>query len=542
MLRTTRCIKLTTFFALVVLLAAPLYAAPATGGVADVVLGTTQVDWVPTSNSPMVSYSLVVSGPDGVVERNFEAGETPTFNLAALAGDVDGSYSWQLTATPELSADARRRMAEARAAGTTFTPKGLPSRDELIQSGHFSVVDGAIVQPSANPEPQLGIATGGESQSSASEAIGLVNAADVVYADDLIVQRSLCVGLDCANGETFGFDTIRLKENNLRIKFEDTSAGSFPTTDWQITINDSANGGASYYRIEDITNNRVPFTIEANTPNNTLYVDQTGRVGIGTNVPVVEAHVSDGDSPTLRLEQNTSSGFQAQIWDVAGNEANFFVRDVTSGSRLPFRIRPGAPTSSIDIAADGDVGIGTASPGVDLHILKTSEAATDVQFKIETNTDPAFDFAEQDSGVTWRFINNNTALKIVDIGTGSDPAEEFALTQAGDLTITGQIFTSGDCNTGCDLVFSPDYQLPSIEEHEAEMLERRHLPAVGPTPENGPFNLSLMTGGILNELEKAHLYIAQLNDRVKQKDGEVAQLRDRLSALETALTEMSERQ
>jgi hypothetical protein len=31
---------------------------------------------------------------------------------------------------------------------------------------------------------------------------------------------------------------------------------------------------------------------------------------------------------------------------------------VTGGSRLPFRIRPGAPNSSIDIAASGDVGFG----------------------------------------------------------------------------------------------------------------------------------------------------------------------------------------
>src|SRR6185369_3843988 len=62
-------------------------------------------------------------------------------------------------------------------------------------------------------------------------------------------------------------------------------------------------------------------------------------------------------------------GFTAQTWDIAGNEANFFVRDVTGGSRLPFRIRPGAPTSSIDIDASGEVGIGTASPRFRTHIL-----------------------------------------------------------------------------------------------------------------------------------------------------------------------------
>ena len=60
------------------------------------------------------------------------------------------------------------------------------------------------------------------------------------------------------------------------------------------------------------------------------------------------------DTPGVRLFQ-TGVSFTTQTWDVAGNEANFFVRDLTGGSKLPFRIRPGAPTSSIDIGANGDV-------------------------------------------------------------------------------------------------------------------------------------------------------------------------------------------
>jgi hypothetical protein len=62
-----------------------------------------------------------------------------------------------------------------------------------------------------------------------------------------------------------------------------------------------------------------------------------------------------GDTPALRLLQTADSGFTPQTWDIAGNEANFFIRDVTNNSKLPFRIRPGAPTSSIDIGADGAV-------------------------------------------------------------------------------------------------------------------------------------------------------------------------------------------
>ncbi len=224
---------------------------------------------------------------------------------------------------------------------------------------------------------------------SASLFAGGKAAADVVFPDDVIVQGSLCVGFDCINNEDFGFDTIRLKENNLRIKFMDTSVGAFPTNDWQILVNDSASGGASKFSIEDVTGAKTPFTIEAGATTNSVFVDSTGRVGFRTSTPVLDLHVNTSNTPAHRLEQNNSGGFTAQTWDIAGNEANFFVRDVTSGSRLPLRIRPGAPTSSLDISATGDVGIGTASPetlqgGVTLNgtILQVRNTADNAQLAL----------------------------------------------------------------------------------------------------------------------------------------------------------------
>jgi hypothetical protein len=195
---------------------------------------------------------------------------------------------------------------------------------------------------------------------------------DQVIADDLIVQGSACIGLDCVNNESFGFDTIRLKENNTRIKFDDTSTSAgFPANDWQLTANDSASGGASKFSIEDITGSKVPFTITAGAPTNSVFVDSSGRVGLRTSTPVLDLHTATSNTPAHRYEQTNAGGFTAQTWDVAGNEANFFVRDVTGGSRLPFRIRPGAPTSSIDIGASGNVGIGTASPTSKLDVAGT---------------------------------------------------------------------------------------------------------------------------------------------------------------------------
>lgn len=257
--------------------------------------------------------------------------------------------------------------------------------------------------------------------------VGLISAtflsgtafADQVINDDLIVDGSACIGFDCANGESFGFDTIRLKENNLRIKFDDTSStGSFPSTDWQITINDSANGGQGKFAIEDISGGRTPVTIEANAPNHSLYVDDGGRLGIGTSIPVVDIHAVSGNTATLRLEQNGTSGFAPQTWDVAGNETNFFVRDVTNGSTLPLRIRPGAPSSAIFVDTDGAVGLGSTSPDTQLHILDSG--AVNVTFE------------DTSASAEWQIgLASNNTVKISDVNTAG---VQYRFTADGGFT------------------------------------------------------------------------------------------------------------
>src|SRR5439155_6662958 len=82
--------------------------------------------------------------------------------------------------------------------------------------------------------------------------------------------------------------------------------------------------------------------------------------------------------------QNSGGGFTAQTCDIGANDANLFVRDVTGGSRLPLRIRPGAPTSSIDINASGNVGVGTASPANKLDVRTST--ANDGAVIFNTNT------------------------------------------------------------------------------------------------------------------------------------------------------------
>ena len=266
--------------------------------------------------------------------------------------------------------------------------------------------------------------------------------ADQVIPDDLIVQGSACVGLDCVNNESFGFDTIRLKENNTRIKFDDTSTGAgFPNNDWQLTANDSANGGLNKFSIENTTTATVPFTIVGAAPTNSLFVDSSGRLGLRTATPGLPIHISVSDTPAMRYEQTSAGGFTPQTWDIGANEANFFVRDVTGGSRLPFRIRPGAPTSSIDINATGLVGIGTVSPTERMHIVSSSALVNPLSL---TNTEA--------TGYAQIVYRGNTRIWGAGVGNGSETtlgvANKFFVFDLGASAVRFAIDTSGNVGIG----------------------------------------------------------------------------------------------
>jgi hypothetical protein len=146
-----------------------------------------------------------------------------------------------------------------------------------------------------------------------------------------------------------------------------------------------------------------------------------------SSTPVLDVHINTSNTPAVRFEQNNSGGFTAQTWDVAGNEANFFVRDVTGGSKLPFRIRPGAPTSSIDISANGDVGIGTASPsnlggGAAVTVLNVHRSGAGAlgQLSLSGNTTTDGDFVgEVAFGTTGASSANKASAAITSQLTGS---------------------------------------------------------------------------------------------------------------------------
>ena len=213
---------------LALLLVAPAFAAaPVPTAVQD-----GAVVWSPDA---AFSQALVtLTAPSGLEYRHaFTAGESVRVHPSEIGDEplADGFYGYELVLMPTDLDEAETATA-------------------LLQRGTLEIRHGAAVS-----SPLL----------------------DQVFNDDLIVRGSGCFGQDCVNGENFGFDTVRLKENNLRIHFDDTSnSGSFPSNDWRITINDSANGGQSYFSIDDATGNRSPLRIRAGAPNWSIYVAANG--------------------------------------------------------------------------------------------------------------------------------------------------------------------------------------------------------------------------------------------------------------------------
>lgn len=417
-------------------------------------------------SAPHSGSVVTVSAPDGQVYRKeFKANASPEFPLTDKQGNrlADGQYTYEVRLTPILASGVKKELAKSREKGgedDAATEREMRKRGQLpsqplVQSGTFTILNGAVVvsgatepetqRPSAKLERQLRSLSQNrpyvQSESFAiQEAVFVPTRAalprsshpafpDVVTPDDTIIQGSLCVGLDCVNNESFGFDTIRLKENNTRIKFDDTSTSAgFPANDWQLTANDSASGGASKFSIEDITGSKVPFTITAGAATNSIFVDSTGRLGLRTSTPVLDIHANTGNTPAIRLEQNNSSGFTAQTWDIGANEANFFVRDVTGGSRLSFRIRPGAPTSSIDINANGNVGIGTASARARLDLKQLEESLVGgLHLRRSTTND------------TWSVVTGNDNKLYFAYATDASGGDA-----AGDFTVIPFVVTSAN--------------------------------------------------------------------------------------------------
>ena len=189
-----------------------------------------------------------------------------------------------------------------------------------------------------------------------------------------------------------------------------------------------------------------------------------------------------------------------------------------------------AMTQGVLFVKNDRVGIGEDNPTQGLLTLKTDDG-TGAGFKVETtNASSDQQWFFQQNAVTGAFLISNLfggaaqfqifpaqspstfVVRGNKVGIGTQDPQ-------GKLDVRGTIVNS-TTQHHADYVFEPDYELESIEDHAAYMWENKHLKAVGAGKysEDGMavFNLTDRSQAVLEELEKAHIYIERLNTQVNE--------------------------
>lgn len=136
-----------------------------------------------------------------------------------------------------------------------------------------------------------------------SITLTIVTAQAETYYDDLIVVGSACIGADCVNNEDFGFDTLRLKDSNPSLLFQDTSSSaSFPTTDWRVGSISTNGGTSSVFYVVDETGGNTSLQIEGG---------DNGGIALGAGSTLESGTISVGSTGSERRITNVADGVDA---------------------------------------------------------------------------------------------------------------------------------------------------------------------------------------------------------------------------------------
>lgn len=181
--------------------------------------------------------------------------------------------------------------------------------------------------------------------------------------DDAFVEGGLCVGTACVDGQTFQAD-LEIVDAFPSLQFEQSTSGHR----WIIH-----GWGAIFTIVENGLTG--PFTIRTLTPTDTLVLDSTGNIGMGTDLPISALDVRRSSATAdifagLGVNPTTGPSFNyGYAGATFGRSAGFFnVRpDASAVAPNPSLRFMTANVERMIIDNEGFVGLGVANPTSPIH-------------------------------------------------------------------------------------------------------------------------------------------------------------------------------
>ncbi len=168
----------------------------------------------------------------------------------------------------------------------------------------------------------------------------------------------------------------------------------------------------------------------------------------------------------------------------------------------------------------GNVGIGTTGPGQKLDVSGHIAVSGTVDGRDVSTDGVKLDGMTAGSADT----TNDSWTGTGDVYTTTGNVGIGTTNPGGKLDVNGTIYQRGSL-LYADYVFEPEYKLESIEEHSEYMWREKHLRAIPKTQKDETGQEMLEIGahrkGIVEELEKAHVYIQQLNERIRVLEAKI---------------------
>jgi hypothetical protein len=319
------------------------------------------------------------------------------------------------------------------------------------------------------------------------------------------------------------------------------------------------------------------------SPTNAVYVDNDGKVGIGTTTPgaqldvagelkvlngasayygIGSEHPASGDADVDRPNLGTSfkvqrfnyhSGLSFSAHSYYGG-IRFYNQGYNSSESNPYKLS-GAPVMTI---TGGKVGIGTSTPSLPLDI-QSSSSSLFLNYGSTTQTLYTGFYLKTDTGNAqiWKAGSGYTsyggarALNIYNsenypIAFFQGTSERMRINGGGNvgigtttpdykLDVLGTIrATEIKVATGwSDFVFDDNYNLPSIDEVKSYIEENKHLPDIPSAKEiqDGGLSVADMMAKQMQKIEELTLYVIEHNKQMAEQNKRIEEMKEELAEL-----------